>query len=345
MKQSTSISCPETTCVPTSAHPGDAATAQLLVTTMETRDVDRYRKRIEGVELDMVRGGLDQRPSRTRCITGVPGISFSAVEPGCKTISHTCIERDRVSVAYMLDAAPGTRWCGGIDMTPGMFVVHQPDAAHTAVNEPGTRFAFAILDLDALAERSELLESPLQPFRPGDVDVVASSRRSEDVALLLGHLAATTASSISTQLMDDLLTAVVHSLSVSQTDRRLRTAPAVDSRKVVGDCIDHAESIGREPSIAEMCLVAHVSGRRLRQAFQDTFQLSPKRFFRSWVLCRAHDDLLASPPHDTSVTGIATDLGVTHLGRFATQYRELHGERPSQTLLRSPELVGVSAAS
>ena len=34
----------------------------------------------------------------------------------------------------------------------------------------------------------------------------------------------------------------------------------------VADCIDYANSIGREPSIAEMCLVAHVSGRRLRQA-------------------------------------------------------------------------------
>ena len=333
----------ETSEAPTNTHSRDRTIVQLPVTTLETSDVHRYSKRVAGVELEMVRGGPDQRPSRTLGIKGVPGIDFSAVAPGCKTLSHTRIERDRMSVAYILESAPGTRWCGGIDMTAGMFVVHQPDAEHTAVNEPGTRFGVAIIGLDALAERSELLESPLQPFRPGDVDVVASCRQSEDAALLLSHLSATTGESIPARLMDDLLTAVTLTMSVSEPDRRLRSSPAVDSRRVVADCIDYANSIGREPSIAEMCLVSYVSGRRLRQAFQDIFRLSPKRFFRNWVLCRAHDDLLAAPPHDTFVTRVATDLGVTHLGRFATQYHELHGECPSQTLRRWPSDVGVAA--
>lgn len=335
MHEAITVPDPDSTSVP--------GITRLHVTSTETRDVDRYGKAVEGVELDLIRAGPDQRPSRTLGIADAPRVAFTAITPGCKTVSHTRIERNRLSVAYMLESTPGTRWCGGIDMTAGMFVVHQPDAEHTAVNEPGTRFAVAIIDLDALAERSELLESPLQPFRPGDVDVVASSPQSEDAALLLGHLAATTVESIPGRLMDDLLTAVTLSMSVSTPEWRQRTSRGVDSRKVVADCIDYANSIGREPSIAEMCLVSHVSGRRLRQAFHDTFQLSPKRFFRDWILCRAHDHLLAATPHDTFVTCVATDLGVTHLGRFSTQYRELHGERPSQTLLRSPSDVGVAA--
>lgn len=121
----------------------------------------------------------------------------------------------------------------------------------------------------------------------------------------------------------------------------MRATAAVDSRKVVGDCIDFAETVGREPSIAEMCLVAHVGGRRLRQAFHDTFQVPPKLFFRHWVLCRAHDRLLEAAPDKTSVTYVATDLGLTHLGRFSTQYRELHGECPSGTLHRSSARDGL----
>ena len=333
----------ETPSVPTNTASCNRATVQLPVTTLETRDVDRYSKRVEGVELDIVRAGPDQGPSRTLGIKGVPGIAFSTVAPGCKMLSHTRLERDRMSAAYMLESAPGTQWCGGIDMAAGMSVIHQPGAEHTAVNLPGTRFAFAIIDLDALAERSELLESPLQPFRQGDVDIVASSRQNQDAALLLGDLAATTVESIPAQLLDDLLTAVTISMSVSEPGRRQRPSRGVDSRKVVADCIDYANSIGREPSIAEMCLVSYVSGRRLRQAFQDTFQVSPKRFFRNWVLCRAHDHLLAAPPRDTFVTCVATDLGVTHLGRFSTQYRDLHGECPSATLHRSPSDIKVAA--
>jgi AraC family ethanolamine operon transcriptional activator len=317
------------------------------VTRLETSDVDRYGKSVGGVELDIVRAGPDQRPSRRLAIQGVPGIAFSVVEPGCKTVSHTRIDHDRLSVAYLLESAPGSRWCGKINMNAGMLVVHQPDAEHTAVNEPGTRFAVAIIDLDTLGERGELLKTPLQPFHPGDVDVVASSPQLEGTAMVLGHLAANTVESVPARLMDDLLTSVALVLAtpISEPDRRLRTSTGVDSRQVVGDCIDYAESIGREPSIAEMCLISNVSGRRLRQAFQDTFCLSPKRYFRHWVLCRAHDHLLAAPPHSTSVTRIATDLGITHLGRFASQYGELHGELPSQTLHAPLNDVGVAAAS
>jgi AraC-like DNA-binding protein len=227
-------------------------------------------------------------------------------------------------------------------MAAGMSVIHQPDAEHTAVNLPGTRFAFAIIDVDAVVERGEALEVPLRPWRPGDVDVV-TSHGGGGAAPILAHFASAPIESAPARLLDDLLTAVALSLSSPEADRRVRATRAVDSRKVVGDCIVFAEATGREPSIAEMCLVAHVGDRRLRQAFHDTFGIPPKRFFRHWVLCQAHDRLLEAAPGDTSVTFVATELGLTHLGRFSTQYRDLHGECPSATLHRSSALDAVPA--
>ncbi len=298
--------------------------------------MDGYRKTLPGVELQLVRGGPDRRPSIARCVQGARGVVVGAVEPGCKTISHTHLDRDRMSMSYVLDAAPGTRWCGDLSMAAGMSVIHQPDAEHTAINLPGTRFAFAILDVDAMVERSEVLEVPLQSWRPGDVDIVVSGDGT-GAAPILAHLASARIESIPSGLLDDLLTAATLSLSNLDADRRLRAPASVNSRTVVGDCIDFAEAIGREPSIAEMCLASHVSDRRLRQAFHDTFQVSPKRYFRHWVLCQAHDRLLAGAPDDTSVTYVATGLGLSHLGRFSTQYHELHGECPSATMRRSSQ--------
>jgi AraC-like DNA-binding protein len=327
---------------PSSGSLFDSPKARVPVLTRVTSDIDGYRKTLPGVELRMVRGGPDQRPSTARCVQSDLGVVVGAVEPGCKTICHTHLERDRLSMSYVLAAAPGTTWCGNLDMAAGMSVIHQPDAEHTAINLPGTRFAFAILDVDAVVERSEVLEVPLQPWHLGDVDVKVSGDGG-GAASILTHLASAPIESIPARLLDDLLTAATLSLSNPDVNRRVRAPTSVSSRKVVGDCIDFAEAIGREPSIAEMCLASHVSDRRLRQAFHDTFQVSPKRYFRHWVLCQAHDRLLAGAPDDTSVTYVATGLGLSHLGRFSTQYHELHGECPSTTLRRSSQHHGFPA--
>jgi AraC family ethanolamine operon transcriptional activator len=78
-----------------------------------------------------------------------------------------------------------------------------------------------------------------------------------------------------------------------------------------------------------MCLAAHVSERRLRSAFYNTFDMPPSEFFRARMLSRARARLHAG---EQGVTRVALDLGFNHLGRFARQYADLYDERPSDTL-------------
>ena len=195
--------------------------AHLPLLTTVTSDIDGYRNALAGIELDMVRGGPDQRQSIARSVQSEFGVVVGAVDPGCKTICHAHLERDRISMSYVLDAAQGSRWCGDLDMAAGMSVIHQPDAEHTAINLPGTRFAFALLDVDALVERSEALEIPLQSWHPGDVDVIVSSAGA-GVAAILAHIAFAAIESIPVRLLDDLLTAATISLSNLDVDQRVR---------------------------------------------------------------------------------------------------------------------------
>lgn len=77
-----------------------------------------------------------------------------------------------------------------------------------------------------------------------------------------------------------------------------------------------------------------VDATRLANTFKRVRGLSLKRALRERRLERAREILEAAPP-DTTVTEVAARLGFFELGRFAGRYRELFGERPSETLARS----------
>lgn len=91
-------------------------------------------------------------------------------------------------------------------------------------------------------------------------------------------------------------------------------------------------------TVAELCRVAGASERTLRYAFRDAVGLSPLSFIRHRRLHAARRELLAVDSGEGRVADIAYRLGFLELGRFATDYRRLFGELPSQTLARpSPQ--------
>ncbi|RYD22681.1 MAG: helix-turn-helix domain-containing protein [Verrucomicrobiaceae bacterium] len=81
-------------------------------------------------------------------------------------------------------------------------------------------------------------------------------------------------------------------------------------------------------SIPEICLALRVSRRELEYAFRTTFDESPRDFLQALRLNAIRRALLRS---EHTVTRVALDHGVTHLGRFAENYRALFGESPGMT--------------
>lgn len=88
-------------------------------------------------------------------------------------------------------------------------------------------------------------------------------------------------------------------------------------------------------STAQLARATGVSARALQRAFERSDQPPPMIYLRRLRLHRAHAELAASSPDSVTVTMVAGRWGFVHLGRFASQYRQLFGETPSETL-RAP---------
>lgn len=80
--------------------------------------------------------------------------------------------------------------------------------------------------------------------------------------------------------------------------------------------------------IPDLCLALRVSRRELEYAFRTVFDESPRDFLQALRLNAIRRALRCSL---APLAQVALDHGVTHLGRFASSYRALFGERPSET--------------
>ena len=102
--------------------------------------------------------------------------------------------------------------------------------------------------------------------------------------------------------------------------------------RVVSEVEEFLASAGSEPVyVTDLCERLRLSERTLRYIFEEQFGASPIRVLRSRRLCEVRRALRSAPP-GTRVSAVAGRFGFWHLGQFATDYRKLFGERPSETL-------------
>lgn len=84
------------------------------------------------------------------------------------------------------------------------------------------------------------------------------------------------------------------------------------------------------PTVAEMCEALGVSRRTLQNCFQATWGMGPLAWLNTLRLNVVRRHLKSA----RSVTDIATQFGFCHFGHFASDYKALFGELPSETLQR-----------
>lgn len=152
----------------------------------------------------------------------------------------------------------------------------------------------------------------------GLVDEVFQQPALLDDAALRGALAQDALEAIAAWLLQ--------ALPLERADRRANHLANVQvARRFVLDHLD-------EPlRVADLCQALQISGRSLQDSFQAMLGITPHTYLRTMRLNGARRDLLAG-----SSTGDAVaKWGFWHWSRFSHDYRQLFGERPSETLRRT----------
>ncbi|MGI9613547.1 MAG: helix-turn-helix transcriptional regulator [Acidimicrobiales bacterium] len=294
--------------------------------------IGAYARALVGVEVECVRAGPQVASTEVVTVTN-DRFTFGAGRTGFPMFSRTTIPDDAIVLLSVRAGGAGNRWCE-IDLSPGLALVHGPESEHISRSQPGLEFAYAISkikQIEAFAEQHGIdVEMPargegyLLPTNADTALVGSAFAGLADVAVRSEHP--------SLARIDLVMLSLVLALRRHDSPRRIGGGRRIDSRHVVRACIAYADSIDRIPSIGELCLAAHVSERRLREAFSTEFDTPPTQFFRTWALDRAHRRLREIEAGDLTVTEVATRLGFDHLGRFAGRYRSIYGESPSETL-------------
>jgi len=89
---------------------------------------------------------------------------------------------------------------------------------------------------------------------------------------------------------------------------------------------------GHEPiCTGDIARASGISVRTLYRSFVREYGTTPMQYLKRWRMDRVRVKLLSAGP-GTTVTRVAFEYGVTHLGRFAQEYSRAFGEAPSETL-------------
>ncbi len=143
----------------------------------------------------------------------------------------------------------------------------------------------------------------------------------------------------STLQRDILLTGI---LNIFQQDHHITTRRAQIKHKVIVDRIKEyiAANNSTPITMTELCDITHVSRRTLHNSFETILGMSPLRYIRISRLNAARRSLLQiNPiqdwhPDEITVQRVASYWGFWHPGQFSVDYKQLFGEKPSDTLKR-----------
>src|SRR5215472_3444114 len=128
-------------------------------------------------------------------------------------------------------------------------------------------------------------------------------------------------------IMTGLLLSHPHNYSGMLLRRQKPVAP-----RDVKRAIDYMESNLTSPiGLPEITAAAGVPGRTLLEHFKRYKGISPVSYLRRARFAKVREALRSAEPEE-NVTGIAMELGFSHMGRFSVEYRRRFGESPSETL-------------
>jgi AraC-like DNA-binding protein len=229
----------------------------------------------------------------------------------------------------------------------GEYIINGETVRQTRLYMPGVSDGYYIRGdrretFGIVLRRTQFIEtvSALRGVGPEDVDISKATVELTSVAatsLRLRLAKIFERDKLAIENLDKILYEVLIDTYLSaspEADKKYSRArsPAQIVRKAE-ECFMAAEE--KPVSLADLCRVAGVSKSGLYTAFHNTCGVPPLEYFRKRRLMQARSLLLKNRPHRGAVKRAALDVGLTELGRFSLEYRQLFGELPSATLHKS----------
>ena len=228
------------------------------------------------------------------------------------------------------------------ELHPGEMCVISPDAKVRQVFGEGYKHFTVKIPKSGL----EAVLAQELGFRPGDLRFSPRPVRLQGAAAAFAQLVRTVCDGLDTGA-----TGYTHARacgSVEETLERLLLAAVPHNHSDLCDAppsgpapyyVRRVEEFVREHArdpitLGEMIDVSGVSARSLHAGFRRFRDTTPMAYLKNHRLDLAHRQLKAGADLGLSVTDVALACGFTHLSKFARDYHDRFGERPSCTLKR-----------
>jgi len=237
-----------------------------------------------------------------------------------------------------------TQW--GRAALPGDIFVIPPGSEQEGRTVGRTSYATISMDLDILRRHASMdglldgrgLWEQRAQFRSPPAVRAAIGRSmtvfARTLATRSGPVAGRDLDAFRHDLIETYLSGIIHDGRLADrpperlSDRLVREIEAWITEQPAGDV-----------HVADICVTFGVSRRTLQRAFQEALGVGPAHYLILRRLSAARSRLAVSDPRTERVTNVALEHGFWELGRFAVQYRSMFGEKPSETLRRTPDRV------
>ena len=313
--------------------------SQLELTRQRIDGIEDMRRVLGAPQINCVPLGSDT-PAGTIIQASLGDILFRTGELSADIRTRSSVESDLVSFSMKLDPSTALfSFRSGEEVLPGdVFRLARGDVNDYRLTG---HMRFAVISLcpdlllkygaeDALrGDRGVWERRPW--FRAPDAIRALVARSVQRIASQVLHLNWTVRGQALRQLQAELIEPFVWGITSGEprcSERHVLSAATIVRR--VEDWVD-----GRPPEtiqIADLCGALHLSRRTLHRAFAETLGMGPARYLTLKRLAAVRTELRRSDPASIRVTDTATKYGFWELGRFAREYRQMFGERPSETL-------------
>jgi len=301
--------------------------------------------RIEDLRDAVLDAGLEATQMSTDALSGSlaftehRGIICSSGHIGGTIALSGPLSLDKVTIGIGLRVSPGT-WHWMNEVHTGSIGLFHPGDEHDSRYTSGTLYATLSIDIDQLEAEAAQQNLTLDRKTLGGTgfhprlfnDGVRAELCREFAQVHAGQTSPATSRAVVCEAF--LEAAITHfaRLPFCVNRKASQSAHARIVRLARAYVLEH---LAQPISLDAIAAASHASRRTLYRAFEEILNDTPQHFVRRLRLHRIRHDLASDAELNCTIALVANQWGISELGRMSGWYRELFGERPSETFART----------